>query len=190
MLTSNDCILLALGSNLASLSGSPATTLRAALSGLEEMGASIRAVSPFYSTPAFPAGNGPDYVNAAARISANWTAEEALSRCHEIEAELGRERLQRWGQRTLDIDLIAMADTVLPDAQTHATWRELPLEDQQRLTPQELILPHPRVQDRAFVLVPLSDIAPDWIHPVLGQTVLQMLENLDPKDLAEVRRLE
>lgn len=190
MLTSNDCILLALGSNLASSAGSSAATLRAALFGLEEKGAMIRAVSPLYSTPAFPAGNGPDYVNAAARIGANWTAQEALARCHEIEAELGRERVQRWGQRTLDIDLIAVGDMVLPDAQTHAEWRRLPLEDQQSQTPAELILPHPRVQDRAFVLVPLADVAPEWVHPVLGQTASQMRDGLDPKDLAEVRRLE
>lgn len=190
MLTSNNCILLALGSNLASSVGSSAATLRAALSGLEEKGASIRAVSPFYSTPAFPPGNGPDYVNAAAKISANWSPEQAMARCHEVEAMLGRERVQRWGQRTLDIDLIAVEDMVLPDAQTHAEWRDLPLHDQQRHSPTELILPHPRVQDRAFVLVPLADIAPEWVHPVLGRTVSQMRDHLDPADLAEVRRLE
>ena len=63
----------------------------------------------------------------------------------------------------------------------------MPLEQQIDRTPDQLILPHPRVSDRAFVLVPLADIAPDWVHPVTGQTVLQMLEMLPAEDRAAVR---
>lgn len=92
-------MLLALGSNLASPVGTPAEIVLTALSELEKMGASIRVVSALYSTPAFPAGNGPDFVNAAAEICANWSAEEALSRCHAVEAQFGRTREVRWGQR-------------------------------------------------------------------------------------------
>lgn len=102
---------------------------------------------------------------------------------------MGRERGTRWGQRTLDLDLLAMGDLVLPDAQVYAHWRDLPLEDQARRAPEQLILPHPRLQDRAFVLVPLSDVAPDWRHPVLGRTVLEMRDALSPEALAEVRRI-
>lgn len=183
-------MLLAFGANLASTNGTPSQNLAHALDRLAEMGAAIRAVSPFYSTPAFPAGNGPDYVNAAARISAGWSPDEALARFHEIEAELGRERVTRWGQRTLDIDLVAVGDLVLPDPQTHARWRALPPEAQIAAAPDQLILPHPRLQDRAFVLVPLADIAPDWVHPVLGRSVRQLRDALDPALLAEVEMLE
>ncbi|NNK15304.1 MAG: 2-amino-4-hydroxy-6-hydroxymethyldihydropteridine diphosphokinase [Sulfitobacter sp.] len=183
-------ILLALGSNLTSSAGSPDETLRAALRSLEKHGAAIRAVSSFYSTPAFPAGNGPDFVNAAVDISADWSAQETLAICHQIEAEMGRQRAQRWGQRTLDLDLIAYGDVVLPDAQTHAEWRKLALDEQISRTPKELVLPHPRMQDRAFVLVPLADVAPDWKHPLLGQTVIQMRDALDPADIKAVVALE
>ena len=188
-LKSGSCTLLALGANLTSYAGAPEITLRAALELLKLKGAVIRAISEFYSTPAFPAGNGPEYVNAAASITVPWSAAQMLEICHEIEAEMGRTRTARWGQRTLDMDLIAMEDQVLPDRQTHKDWRDLPLDDQMSRIPGELILPHPRLQDRAFVLVPLADVAPDWIHPVLGLSVTQMRDALDPIDLATVRPL-
>jgi 2-amino-4-hydroxy-6-hydroxymethyldihydropteridine diphosphokinase len=190
MLNPRKSILLALGSNLTSSAGSPDETLRAALHRLEKLGAAIRAVSKFYSTPAFPEGNGPDFVNAAVDISADWSAQETLAICHQIEAEMGRERAQRWGQRTLDLDLIAYGDVVLPDAKTHAEWRNLAPDRQISRTPSELILPHPRMQDRAFVLVPLADVAPDWKHPLLGQTVIQMRDALNPADIKAVVALE
>ncbi|MGC1495834.1 MAG: 2-amino-4-hydroxy-6-hydroxymethyldihydropteridine diphosphokinase [Sulfitobacter sp.] len=189
-LTSNHIILLALGSNLTSAAGSPAQTLKIALNLLETHGAVIRAVSRFYHTPAFPAGAGPDYVNAAAKIAVPWTPGHALEILHKIEADMGRERVQRWGQRTLDLDMIAYDDVVLPDPQTHQTWRELPIEAQIGSTPDELILPHPRVQDRAFVLVPLADVAPDWVHPVLGKSVKHLLGALPAADKLTVRQVE
>ena len=82
-----------------------------------------------------------------------------------------------------------MGGTVLPDRQTYAEWRDLPLERQMREAPDTLILPHPRMQDRAFVLVPLADIAPGWRHPVSGRTVAQMLADLPDERRDEVRAL-
>lgn len=180
---------LALGANLTSIVGAPEITLRVALDHLEKYGATIRDLSVFYSTPAYPAGNGPDYVNAVAMISADCTAAEVLAWCHETEAELGRERITRWGQRTLDLDLLAWGDVVLPDLETHAAWRDLAPEQQIERTPDQLILPHPRLQDRAFVLVPFADVAPDWVHPILGKTVAEMRDALDPADLRSVKPL-
>jgi 2-amino-4-hydroxy-6-hydroxymethyldihydropteridine diphosphokinase len=182
--------LVALGANLQSPVGSPQNTLQSALKSLVNSGAVIRATSPFYHTPAFPAGNGPDYVNAAVRIEKESTAEEMLDLLHRIEKDYGRERVQRWGQRTLDLDLIAAGELVLPDSETHARWRELSAEAQMQATPQELILPHPRMQDRPFVLVPLADIAPDWRHPVLGRTVLELRDALSEEELSAVRPLQ
>lgn len=182
-------MLVALGANIASTVGTPAETLVCALAALQNRGALIRATSPFYHTPAFPAGAGPEYVNAAAKICANWSAPQAMAVLHDIENEMGRERVQRWGQRTLDLDLLAFEDVVLPDADVHAHWRGLSLEAQQQAAPETLILPHPRVQDRAFVLVPLADIAPDWVHPVLGQSVTQMLAALPEQDKSQVRQI-
>ncbi len=183
-------IVIALGSNLTSLKGPPKVTLLAALASLEKAGALIRAISPFYATPAFPKGNGPDYVNAVAVVSAPWSPAQALEVLHAIEAEAGRERVQRWGQRTLDLDMIAHDDTVSPNPETHQHWRDLPLEAQIASTPDELVLPHPRLQDRAFVLVPMADVAPGWVHPILGKTVKSMLEALPEVDRMEVQRIE
>ncbi len=189
MLRSRPTILLALGANLASSAGSPVQTLVSALKHLENEGATIRDTSSFYSTPAFPAGNGPDFVNAAAHIRADWTPAATLEILHRIEAALGRTRDVRWGQRTLDIDLIAYDDLVLPDLQTHARWRDMTLDGQMAQTPDTLILPHPRMHERAFVLVPLADVAPDWRHPVLGRSVVELRDGLSDEMLAEVRRL-
>ena len=182
-------LLIALGGNLASSVGAPRETLKAALKLLQTSGAVIRATSTFYHTPAFPAGNGPDYVNAAVRITAPWGPVKALGVLHRIEGQMGREREQRWGQRTLDLDLLACDDMVLPDRQTHKIWRELPLEAQIGRVPEQLILPHPRMQDRAFVLVPLADVAPEWVHPLLGKPVRALLDALPERDKAAVRPL-
>lgn len=145
-------------------------------------------LSRLYRTPCFPPGAGPDYVNAAGvyALDDSWTAEAFLALLHRIEGRAGRTRDIRWGARTLDLDLIALDDLVLPDAATQDAWRALPAADQARLAPDRLILPHPRLQDRAFVLVPLADVAPDWRHPRLGLTIRQMRDALPPAALDEV----
>ena len=178
----NNRFLIALGGNLPSFAGPPEATLKRALERLDEAGVRIVTVSRFYETPCFPVGAGPDYVNAAAQLEANVSAHEMLGLLHRIETEMGRERVQRWGMRTLDLDLLAQGDLVLPDAATHKEWRDLAADQQRVKTPDQLILPHPRLPDRAFVLVPLLDVAPDWVHPILGLSTVEMCENLPQND--------
>ncbi|WP_170419016.1 2-amino-4-hydroxy-6-hydroxymethyldihydropteridine diphosphokinase [Ruegeria atlantica] len=179
--------VIALGANLKLRGLSPKVTLQGALDAIVRHGVVIRAVSRFFETPCFPAGAGPDYVNAAALIETDRTPTELLNLLHQIEHQFGRERVQRWGMRTLDLDLVCYDEVVLPDRAEYDRWLTLSPDEQTKVAPEQLILPHPRLQDRAFVLVPMADVAPDWRHPVLGQTVAEMLANLSAADIAAVK---
>lgn len=178
--------LIALGSNKKSSWGDAAETVQKAMMALKRLTHSAVERSLLYVTPAFPADTGPDYINAAVALRTTLTAPKVLDALHQIETEAGRTRDGRWTQRTLDLDLIAMGDLVCPDIKTQEYWRNLPLAKQQQKAPDGLILPHPRVQDRSFVLVPLCDVAPDWRHPLLGITVRDMLAACNAEDIASV----
>lgn len=182
-------MLIALGGNLPDPEGSPEANIVRAVAGMAAAGLDLRAVSRFYRTPCFPAGAGPDFVNAAALVRGGGDPAEVLAILHAIEAKMGRVRTQRWQERPIDLDLIAAGGLVLPDAATQRHWRELAPEYQARLAPDRLILPHPRLADRAFVLVPLADIAPDWCHPVTGRSVAQMLSDLPEAARADIHPL-
>ncbi|MGH1463747.1 MAG: 2-amino-4-hydroxy-6-hydroxymethyldihydropteridine diphosphokinase [Cognatishimia sp.] len=178
--------IIAFGGNANSDLGSPKETILFARKALVSAGVIFLRESRPFRTPAFPAGAGPDFVNSAALIRANHSPEDMLALLHQIEAESGRVREERWGARTLDIDLIAQDQTILPNKARYRYWQTLDLQQQQVETPTELILPHPRLQDRAFVLIPLMDIVPDWVHPVSGQTVAEMVANLPKSEREEV----
>ena len=182
--------IIALGSNSSRNGTDPAALLSAALRALKAAGLPVAATSRFYATPCFPAGSGPDYVNAAACLDTAMPPEALLESLLRIEADFGRERRQRWASRSLDLDLIAMGATILPDAATQRQWVDLPRDRQTREAPDRLILPHPRLQDRAFVLIPMADIAPDWRHPVLGKTVRQMLDALPAAEKSAIIGLD
>ncbi len=181
--------LVALGANLPFGGMPPETTIRSAAFALSAQGLKVTALSRLFKTPCFPRGAGPDYVNAACVLTCpdGMSPQGVLDVLHSIEARFGRAREKRWGMRTLDLDLLAIGELVLPSPTAQSLWRDLLPEQQALRAPDELILPHPRLQDRAFVLVPLADVAPDWRHPVLGQTVRQMLAHLPGQDRADVR---
>jgi len=154
-------------------------------------GAAIRISkqSQWYSAPAFPAGSGPDYVNGVVEIESEMGAEAVLAALHDIESRLGRTRPKRWAARVVDLDLLAFGAEIAPNRAGFAQWAGLPLARQMQEAPEGMILPHPRLQDRAFVLKPWAEIAPAWRHPVLGLTVGEMLAALPKAVRDEIRPL-
>jgi 2-amino-4-hydroxy-6-hydroxymethyldihydropteridine diphosphokinase len=147
---------IGLGSNI----GDRERNIRRAV---ELLGASVQvtAVSSLYCTEPVGRGDQKDFLNAAARITTELSAPALLSLCRSIEDLLCRKRAERWGPRTMDLDILLYGDAVM----------NLP----------ELVVPHPRMAERRFVLEPLAEIAPQALHPVLRRTAEQLLRDLrDP----------
>jgi 2-amino-4-hydroxy-6-hydroxymethyldihydropteridine diphosphokinase len=155
-------ILIGLGANLPSRAGQPADTLKRALGELERQGVEIRAISGFYQTPAWPNAADPAFVNAVAAVKTGLQPVELLMLLHGVETDLGRLRSAPNAPRTLDLDLL--------DYDGHVTAGP------------PLTLPHPRIAERSFVLVPLHDVAPGWRHPVTGQGFPELLDALPDRN--------
>ena len=177
-------VYVALGANQASAFGQPATTLRMALCRMADLGLVPCRISRFFRSPCHPEGAGPDYVNAVTELRVGQEPARLLATLHRVEAEFGRERKQRWGLRVLDLDLLDCGGVIVPNRCGQARWQALPSERQAYETPAELILPHPRLQDRSFVLVPLAEIAPRWHHPVTNTAISVLIAALSKGEVS------
>jgi 2-amino-4-hydroxy-6-hydroxymethyldihydropteridine diphosphokinase len=158
-------ILIALGANLPSPAGGPQQTLEAALGRLEASGVHIVARSRWYRTAPVPISDQPWFVNGVAQVETRLEPAALLALLQQVEEEFGRQRTVRNAARTLDLDIVDYDGRV-------------------ENTP-ELTLPHPRMQQRVFVLCPLVEIAPVWRHPTLGKTVASLISALSPEQKAE-----
>ena len=154
---------IALGSNL----GDRRAILEAALDTLARTaGIVLQARSSWYQTVAIGPAQ-PDYLNGCAVLQVQLSPQPLLKTLLDIETQFGRVRQERWGPRTLDLDLLLYGNT--------------------RLDSPNLQLPHPRMTERAFVLVPLAEIAPNWIDPGSGKSVRDLVQDVD---CCGVQRLE
>ena len=183
--------IVALGANLPAAEADRIAVLRRAADRIGRdlaLPGSVRR-SGLYRTPAYPAGIGEDFVNACMTFESEAAPDDILAELHAIEAGAGRFRAERWGERPLDLDLLGVGDMILPCVITQTAWRTLAPEAQARVAPDRLILPHPRLQDRAFVLVPLADVAPRWRHPVLERDVARLLRDLGPDARQGIERI-
>lgn len=180
---------IALGANLPSPIGAALETLSKALELFAGKSLTIQRISKWYKTPAYPAGSDPDFVNAVVLVETDLLPYKILVALHQIEATLGRTRENRWEPRICDLDLIDCDGLVLPDEKTFIEWQDMKLPDQTTRTPAQLILPHPRLQDRTFVLVPMQDVSPEWVHPITGFGISKMIKALPKSDLDGIKEI-
>lgn len=151
-------IYLGLGTNL----GDQMANLQAAVAGLAQK-LVITAVSPIYQTPPWGVTDQPDFLNMCLAAQTDLSPEQLLTFVKTLETELGREPAKRWGPRLIDIDLLFAANQIIET--------------------EKLTVPHPRLAERAFVLYPLADISPNFVHPVLGKTIAALAANIEDEGI-------
>jgi 2-amino-4-hydroxy-6-hydroxymethyldihydropteridine diphosphokinase len=145
---------LSLGSNI----GDRKASLCRALQAIEGNGNQLLACSAVYQTQPLEIPNQPDFLNLVAKIETFWPPQKLLECCQQVEREMGRVRNMRYGPRIIDIDILLLDNLQI----------ELP----------QLTVPHPRMHQRKFVLIPLCEIAPKRVHPTLGLSIRQLLAAL------------
>jgi len=156
-------VFIGLGSNL----GDRESNLRRALELLEQRMKLLKVSSLYESEPMYKKDQ-PWFVNCVAKFETYLTPKELLEYLHEVEKKLGREKNVRYGPRSIDLDILFYGDEIVEK--------------------NDLKIPHPKVQERRFVLVPLEELDPDYIHPIYRSSVTTLLANLNSKEI--VRKLE
>lgn len=155
---------LGIGANL-SISGhdNPKSGCLAAIDQLvQKTGLTVLNISPWYRTEPVPVSDQPWFYNAVVAIETTLTPEQLITAIHAVESEMGRVRMERNEARVIDIDIVDFAGQIRAD---------------------NPVLPHPRMHQRAFVLYPLRDLEPAWVHPVTKQTLAVLISELDDQNI-------
>ncbi len=144
-------VYIGIGTNL----GNREKNCRKALEGLEETGVRVTKRSTLYETDPWGVKDQPPFINMAVEVETALLPEDLLEKLKAIETTMGREKTYRWGPRVIDLDILFYDDLVVDTG--------------------SLRIPHPRLHERTFVLEPLSEIAPEFIHPVMGRSIKELL---------------
>ncbi|OUI96793.1 2-amino-4-hydroxy-6-hydroxymethyldihydropteridine pyrophosphokinase [Acetobacter indonesiensis] len=163
-----EMVLIAVGANLPCNGRDSLATCKAVVEALRGQPAiQVEAVSHWYESAPIPPSGQPPYVNGAVRISTTLAPEDLLKVLQKLEHDFGRERSVPNAARTLDLDIIAVGDTCQDDP--------------------HLMLPHPRAHERAFVLLPVRDVMPDWVHPATGLPLNTLLTNVAGQEISQIQ---
>ncbi len=159
-------ILIGFSANLPGRFGGPEETIRAAALEMTRRDLRVQKMSRIWVTAPVPISDQPWYNNAVAAIETVHEPRMVFNIIKGIEQDFGRETRERNAARVIDLDLVSYNNLVMNDS--------------------DLIIPHPRMHERAFVLCPLKDVAPDWRHPVTGQSIDEMIKSVPADQVVKI----
>ena len=162
-------IYLNIGANLPLKDGGRETNILKAINHLKKLNLNLIKISSFYETPSYPNNSDPKFINLCIKLESNLKASELLNEIKKIEKKLGRTRIKKNEPRTCDIDIIDFKGEIIKN--------------------DDLEAPHPRLHLRNFVIYPLKEIEPNWLHPVFNKKIDSFFQELDKKSHNEITRL-
>ena len=162
-------IYLNIGSNLSSKEGGRKNNIIKAITYLKKLKLSLIKISSFYETPSYPNKSNPKFINLCVKLESNLKASELLNEIKKIEKNLGRTRIKKNEPRTCDIDIIDFNGEIIKN--------------------EDLETPHPRLHLRNFVIYPLKEIEPNWLHPIFDKKIDSFFQELDKNSHNEITRL-
>ena len=162
-------IYLNIGSNLPSKEGGRKISILKAINHLKKLKLNIIKTSSFYETPSYPNNADPKFINLCVKLESNLKASVLINEIKKIEKKLGRIRIKKNEPRTCDIDIIDFNGEIIKN--------------------DKLVVPHPRLHLRNFVIYPLKEIEPNWLHPIFNKNIDSFFQELDKNSHNEITRL-